>query len=80
MDENRIGWFCVKLLEITKCNYIVKLKKGDGLDGDNDVKNILPSHLGAVILSISKRFMKKFIREINGFYNYSICYGITDSL
>ena len=28
-------------------NYIVKLKKDDGLDGDNDVKNALPSPLGA---------------------------------
>ena len=59
-------------------NYIVKLKKDDGLDGDNDVKNILPSHLGAFILSNSKRIMNKFIRE-NGFYNNSIYYGDTDS-
>ena len=28
-------------------NYIVKTKKYDGLDGDNDVKNTLTSHLGA---------------------------------
>ena len=38
-------------------NYIVKLKKDDGLDGDNDVKNTLPSHLGAFILSNSKRII-----------------------
>ena len=61
-------------------NYIVKLKKDDGLQGDNDVKNTLPSHLGAFILSNSKRFMNNFIREINGFYNNSIYYGDTDSL
>ena len=26
-------------------HYIVKIKKDHGLDGDNDVKNTLPSHL-----------------------------------
>ena len=31
-------------------NYIVKFKKDDGLEGDNDVKNTLPSHLRAIIL------------------------------
>ena len=61
-------------------NYIVKLKKDDGLEGDNDVKNTLPSQLGAFILSNSKRIMNNFIREINGFYNNSIYYGDTDSL
>ena len=60
--------------------YIVKLKKDDGLDGDRDVKKTLPSHLGAFILSISKRTMNNFIRDINGFYNNSIYYGDTDSL
>ena len=49
-------------------NYIVKLKKDDGLESDNDVKNTLPSHLGAFILSNSKRIMNNFIREINGFF------------
>ena len=42
-------------------NYVVKLQKDDGLDVDNDVKNTLPSHLGAFILSNSKRNMNKFI-------------------
>ena len=58
----------------------MKLKKEDGLDCDNYVKNTLPSQLGAFILSNSKRIMNKFIREINGFYNNSIYYGDTDSL
>ena len=61
-------------------NYIVKLKKDDGLEGDNDVKNTLPCHLGAFILSNSKRIMNIFIREINGFYINSIYCGDTDSL
>ena len=58
---------------------IVKFKKNDGLDGNNDVKNTLTSHLGAFTLSDSKRIMNNFIREINGFYK-SIYYGDTDSL
>ena len=60
-------------------NYIVKLKKDDGLDGDNDVKNTLPCHLDVFISSIKKRIMNNFFREINGFYNKSIYYGDTDS-
>ena len=61
-------------------NSIVKFKKDDGLDGDNDVKKTMPSHLGAFILSNSKRIMNNFIRESNGFFNDSIYYGDTDSL
>ena len=61
-------------------NYIVKLKRNDGLEDDNDVKNTLPSHLEAFILSNSKRIMNNFIREINEFYNNSIYNGDTDSL
>ena len=41
----------------------MKYKKGDGLDGDNDVKNTLPSHHGAFILTISKQIMNNYIRE-----------------
>ena len=44
------------------------------------MKNTLPSHLGAFLLSNSKRIMNNFIREINGFYNNSIYYGDTNSL
>ena len=46
---------------------IVKLKKHDGLDGDNYVKHPLPSHLGAFILSNSKRNMNKFIGDKTDF-------------
>ena len=60
--------------------YAVNFKKGKGLDGDNDAKNTLPSHLGAINLSNSKRFMNKVFRKINGFYMNSIYYGDTDSL
>ena len=44
------------------------------------MKNTLPIHLGAFILSNSERIMNNFIREINGFYNNSIYYGDTESL
>ena len=55
-------------------NYIVKMKKDDGLDDDCDIKNTLPAVFGAFILSNTKRIMNRFIREINGFYNINIYY------
>ena len=48
------------------------MTKDDGLDDDCDIKNTLPAHLGAFLLSNSKGIMNYFIREINGFYNKSI--------
>ena len=74
-DENVLDHW-----KLTNGNYIVKMKKDDGLDDDCDIKNTLPAVLGAFILSNSKRIMNNFIREINGFYNNSIYYGDTDSL
>ena len=56
------------------------MKKGDELNSENDVKNTLPSQLGAFILSNNERIMNKFIREINGTYNNSLYYGDTDLL
>ena len=60
-------------------NYNVKMKKEDGLEGDNDVKNTLLFHLGTFILNNRKRIMNFLIKEINGFYNKGIYYGDTDS-
>ena len=74
-DENVLDYW-----KLPNGNHIVKFKKDNGLESDNDVKNTLPSHLGAFILSNSKRIMNNFIREINGFYNNSIYYGDTDSV
>ena len=74
-DENVLD--CWK---IPNGNYIVKMKKDDGLDDDCDIKNTLPAVSRAFILSNRKRIMNSFIREINGFYNNSIYYGDTDSL
>ena len=61
-------------------NYIVKMKRDDGLDDDCDIKNTLLAVLGAFILSNCKRIMNNFIREINGFFNNSIYYTDCDSL
>ena len=74
-DENVLDYW-----RLPNGKYIVKMKKDDGLDGDCDIKNILPAVLGAFILRNSKRVMNNFVREINGFYNKSIYYGDTDSL
>ena len=74
-DENVLEYW-----KLTNGNYIVKMKKDDGLDEDCDIKITLPAVLGAFILRNSKRIMNNFIREINGFYNNSIYYGDTDSL
>ena len=74
-DDNVLDYW-----KLPNGNYIVKFKKDDGLDSNNNIKYTLPNHLGAFILSNSKRIMYNFIREINAFYNNSIYYGDTDSL
>ena len=74
-DENVLD--CWKL---PNGNYIVKMKRDDGLDDDCDTKNTLPAVLGNFILANSRRIMNKFIREINGFYENNIYYTDTDSL
>ena len=75
LDENVLDYW-----KLPKGNYIVKMKKDDGLDDDCDIKDTLPAVLGAFILSNSKRIMNNFIREINGFHKNSIYYTDCDSL
>ena len=41
-DDNVLDYW-----KIPNGNCIVQMKKNDGLDGDNDIKTTLPSHLGA---------------------------------
>ena len=60
--------------------YILKFKKVDGLDGENNLKKTLTSKLGAFTLKNIKRIMNNFIREINGFYTKSVYSGNTDRL
>ena len=74
-DENVLDYWKLPI-----GNYVVKMKKDDGLDDDCDIKNTLPAVLGAFILANSRRIMNKFIRELNGFYDNNIYYTDTDSL
>ena len=80
MDENRNWWKRIIFIEITYRNYIVKMKKDDGLVDDCDIKNTLPAVSGAFILGNSRRILINFIRAINGFYKNNIYYPATDSL
>ena len=66
-DDNVLDYW-----KLSNGHFILKMKKDDGFDSDNDIKNTLPFHLGAFILGNSKRIMNKFVKEINGFHNDSI--------
>ena len=48
-------------------NYIVKLKDDEGLEDHNKKVNTMPLHLGAFVLSNSKRIMNNFIHATAGF-------------
>ena len=61
-------------------NYIVKMKIDTVLDDDCDIKNTMPFHLGAFVLSNSRRIMNSFIREKDGFCINKIYYAHTDSM
>ena len=61
-DENLLEYW-----KLPNGTSIVKMKRDDAFDDDCDIKNTLPVVLGAFILRKSKRIMKIFIREINGF-------------
>ena len=60
--------------------YIVKLK--DDAEWEDEVKkvNTMPLHLGAFVLSKSKRVMNNFIHAIERFYTNDVFYTDTDSL
>ena len=51
-----------------------------GLEDEIKKVNTMLLHLGAFVLSNSKRIMKNFIHAINGFYTNDVCYNDTDSL
>ena len=61
-------------------NYIVKLKDDEGLQDEVKNVNSMPLHLGAFVLSNSKRTMKNFIHAIDGFYSHDVYFTDTDSL
>ena len=61
-------------------NYIVKMIDDKGLEDEVKKLNTMPLHLGAFVLSNSKRIMNNFIHAINGFYTNDVYYTDTDSL
>ena len=66
--------------KISGNNYIVKMIDDPGLGDGVKKLNTMPLHLGAFVLSNSKRIMNKFIHAINGFYTNDVYYTDTDSL
>ena len=66
--------------KISGINYIVKMIDDKGLEDEVKKLNTMPLHLGAFVLSNSKRIMNNFIHAINGFYTNDVYYTDTDSL
>ena len=66
--------------KISGINYIVKMIGDKGLEDEIKKVNTMPLHLGAFVLSNSKRIMNNFIHAINGFYTNDVYYTDTDSL
>ena len=51
-----------------------------GLGDEVKKLNTMPLHVGAFVLSNSKRIMNNYIHAINGFYTNDVYYSDTDSL
>ena len=66
--------------KISGIKYIVKMIDDAGLEDEVKKLNTMPLHLGAFVLSNSKRIMKNFIHAIVGFYTDDVYYTNTDSL
>ena len=66
--------------KISGINYIVKMIDDAGLEDEVKKLNTMPLHLGAFVLSNSKRIMNNFIHAIDGFYTNDVYYTDTDSL
>ena len=66
--------------KISGISYIVKMVDDAGLEDEVKKLNTMPLHLGAFVLSNSKRNMNNFIHAINGFYTNDAYYTDTDSL
>ena len=60
--------------------YIVKMIDDPGLEEEVKNLNTMPLHLGAFVLSNSKRIMNNFIHTINGFHTNNVYYTDCDSL
>ena len=66
--------------KISGIKYIVKMIDDAGLQDEVKKLNIMPLHLGAFVLSNSKRIMNNFIHAIHGFNTNDVYYTDTDSL
>ena len=66
--------------KISGNNYIVKMIDDAGLQDEVKKLNTMPLHLGAFVLSNSKRIMNNFIHAIDGFFTNDVFYTDTDSL
>ena len=66
--------------KISGINYIVRMIDDVGLEDEIKKINTMPLHLGAFVLSNSKRIMNNFIHAIDGFYTNDVYYTGTDSL
>ena len=66
--------------KISGINYIVNMIDDAGLEDEVKKLKTLSLHLGAFVLSNSKRIMNNFIHAINGFYTNDVYYTDTDSL
>ena len=66
--------------KISGINYIVKMIADKGLEDEIKKINTMPLHLGAFVLSNSKRIMNNFIHAINGFYTNNVYYTDCDNL
>ena len=64
--------------KISGINYIVKMTDDKGLEDEVKKLNTMPLHLGAFVLSNSKRFMNNLIHALNGFYTNDVYYTDTD--
>ena len=58
----------------------MKLKEEEGLEYEGKKGNTMPLHLGAFVLSNSKRIMNNYIHTIDGFFTNDAYYTDTDSL
>ena len=71
-----------RVLDYQKLNYgkyIVKINGHEVLQDNVKRVSTMPLHIGAVVLSNSKRNMNYFIHAIDGFYSNDVYYTDTDS-
>ena len=74
-DERVKGYW-----KISGVNFYVKMIDDAGLEDEVKKLNTMPLHLGAFVLSNSKRIMNSLIYAIIGFYTNDVYYTDTDSL